>query len=406
MSIKRILSKTLFPLAFAAILAGSAAAKEITVDDNRAECKKADFTSIQAAVLSASPGDNIKVCPGTYREQVRITGKSNLTLFSEKPLQAVIKAPATAVSTTDYSLIRIEGGSQNVTLKAFTISGPLPDVLFCSDSLQSGVRVVDGSSATITDNYITEIRSASPALRGCQNGFAIAIGRQFESQSGSANVTKNVIDKYQKGGIYADGAGTSVSITNNTITGSAGTTDADVIAPNGVQVSRNATGSIKGNTITKNVYTPRTFSGSGIYIYSTGSISVSNNNVTRNDTGMYIDTETGGVADVQHNDFSFSTFDGLDVLGTYDNNGDPVAGTTGANVAHNTSSSNGWDGIYVDTASTNNTFEHNKMDNNALVFSPGYDAEDNSAGTGTGGTANIWFNNKCTTDNRGGALCR
>ena len=40
------------------------------VDDDKANCPEADFTSIQAAVNQANPGDTVQVCPGTYRERV------------------------------------------------------------------------------------------------------------------------------------------------------------------------------------------------------------------------------------------------------------------------------------------------------------------------------------------------
>jgi pectin methylesterase-like acyl-CoA thioesterase len=39
------------------------------------------FITIQGAVDVANSGDNVKVCPGTYREQVTIpAGKDKLTL--------------------------------------------------------------------------------------------------------------------------------------------------------------------------------------------------------------------------------------------------------------------------------------------------------------------------------------
>src|SRR5581483_8487221 len=62
------------------------------VDDDHAQCPNAQFSRIQDAVDAASAGDQIKVCPGTYTEQVRIT-KNDLTLFSQVPLQATIQAP-------------------------------------------------------------------------------------------------------------------------------------------------------------------------------------------------------------------------------------------------------------------------------------------------------------------------
>jgi parallel beta-helix repeat protein len=45
----------------------------LVVDNDKAQCKKADFTTIQAAVNAASPGATILVCAGTYQESVTIT---------------------------------------------------------------------------------------------------------------------------------------------------------------------------------------------------------------------------------------------------------------------------------------------------------------------------------------------
>jgi parallel beta-helix repeat protein len=366
----------------------SVSAKVLTVDDNFAECKKAQFSSIQAAVDSAAPGDKIKVCPGVYSEHVTIT-KSDLSLFSEKPLQAIIKAPAIPDTVTDYAIVRVTGGAQNVQLRGFTITGPLPDALFCSTSIQSGVRIQGGASAEIIDNHITEIRSTNPALRGCQNGIAIAVGRHAESQTGFGVIRMNLIDKYQKGGIYVDNVGSGAEIVGNDIVGNVGTPDSDVIASNGIQISSGATAEIRNNDVTGNVYSPQTWGGSGIYLWDTGEVSVRQNGVTNNDFGIVLDALANGVANVSDNNASNSTWDGISVYGT-----------EGAVVAHNTANNNGYDGIYAFTDSLNNLFEHNKMSGNAV-----FDAEDVSVGASTGGTANVWKKNKCVTDNRGGALC-
>src|SRR3954447_5405778 len=48
----------------------TAAAATRLVDDDKAECPNASFTSIQSAVDAAAAGDTVAVCPGTYREAV------------------------------------------------------------------------------------------------------------------------------------------------------------------------------------------------------------------------------------------------------------------------------------------------------------------------------------------------
>src|SRR3954469_14117178 len=80
-----------------ALLEGRLLLSTVMVDDDKVQCPKADFTSIQAAVTAAKPGDQIKVCPGTYHESVTVpAGKNRLKIRSEKLLAAVIDAPAGA----------------------------------------------------------------------------------------------------------------------------------------------------------------------------------------------------------------------------------------------------------------------------------------------------------------------
>jgi hypothetical protein len=67
-------------LALATSFGTSRAASTLVVDDNSA-CPGATFTTIQSAVNAASAGDTIKVCAGTYIENVTISvALSNLTL--------------------------------------------------------------------------------------------------------------------------------------------------------------------------------------------------------------------------------------------------------------------------------------------------------------------------------------
>ena len=124
----------------------------LIVDDGL-DCPNAEYMTIQAAVNAATPGDKIKVCRGTYMEQVTIpAGKNGITLFSEPALQAVIKAPLAMLDPK--AIVRVSA-SQNVTIRHFTITGPGGGDC---DSIRWGVRVDSGGSALITDNHITEIR--------------------------------------------------------------------------------------------------------------------------------------------------------------------------------------------------------------------------------------------------------
>src|SRR3954451_23164194 len=69
-------------LAASVLLSGAptAFAATLTVDDDRAECPGATYTSIQAAIDAASSGDVITVCPGTYIEGPGGTDTNALTI--------------------------------------------------------------------------------------------------------------------------------------------------------------------------------------------------------------------------------------------------------------------------------------------------------------------------------------
>ena len=334
------------------------------VDNDHLQCPNAQFTTIQSAVLASGPGDLIRVCPGTYQEQVDIgPGHDGLTLFSQQPRQAIIKAPQ-PVMTEPGDIVRIHG-VQNVSVEQFVIAGPLPDSLFCSLQSRTGVRIDQGASALLRDNQITEIRSTSPTFRGCQNGVAVLVGRMFDPAgptTGTAWITHNEIDRYQKGGIVVDNDGSSATVDHNVV--DHGAEDVIPIAPNGIQVSRGAAGQVDHNDVTTN---NGAASGTGILLYQAGAglVSVDHNDVYRNDDGISLyssDDET-----VSHNNSHNQLF---------------------------------YDGLYMDPDSAGNTIAENDAYLNAE-----HDCHDDSAGGGTAGTANYWLHDKGNTENRPG-LCK
>ena len=334
------------------------------VDDDGAQCPNAAFTSIQAAVLASGPGAHIRVCPGLYQEQVDIgAGHDGLTLFSQQPRQAIIKAPLVMLDPGD--IVRIHDGVQDVSIRQFTITGPLPDSLFCSLHTRTGVRVDQGASALLRDNRITEIRSTSPALRGCQNGIGVLVGRQLGPggpTTGTAWITHNQIDRYQKGAVVVDNTGSSATVDHNLIVH--GPPDLIVIGPNGVQVSRGAAGHVHHNVVTENVGGGF---GTGIIIFQAGT----------------------GLVEIDHNDV-YGNDDGISLYNSHNET-----------VSHNNSHEQlVWDGIFMASDSTGNTIDHNDA---FLNFE--HDCHDDSFGGGTAGTANFWIHDNGNTENRTG-LCK
>jgi len=333
----------------------------LIVDDDHADCPNAQFTTIQSAVAVAAPGDKIKVCRGTYVEQVMIPpGKDNITLYSEGAFQAVIKAPPIML---DPKAIVWVNGAHDVVLRHFTIAGPGGGPC---DSIRYGVRVDDGGSALVTDNHITEIHDTP--FSGCQNGVGVLVGRNFEATIGSGTVVHNLIDRYQKGGVVVDGQSapspnrSHAEVAFNDIVGIGAT---PIIAQNGIQVSRNAIADVHHNKVSLNNYAFPTFSSEAVLLF-----------------------EQSAGTTVHHNDL-FLNDDGIGLFTT-----------VGTDISHNRSINNDFDGIFADTDTSSNTISYNKADDNKL-----FDCEDHSVGPGTAGTANFWINDLGDTENRPG-LCK
>lgn len=83
----------------------------LIVDDDGADCRNAEFTTIQAAVDAAMPGTKILVCAGTYHERVLIT-TSDLTLQAKgAPGEVIVDADliGNGITVSDANDVTIEG---------------------------------------------------------------------------------------------------------------------------------------------------------------------------------------------------------------------------------------------------------------------------------------------------------
>src|ERR1700739_3445388 len=67
-----LMMATAFSTLAVAVPAFAASQMQLVVDDDKVECPNAGFTHIQEAVNAASPGASIRICKGTYVEQVTI----------------------------------------------------------------------------------------------------------------------------------------------------------------------------------------------------------------------------------------------------------------------------------------------------------------------------------------------
>ena len=92
------------------------------------------FTTIQAAVNAAAPGDTISVCPGVYSEQLVVpSSRGNLTIRGFGAGSTVLRPTAVLQNTTaifsgaPVRPIVLVDGAPNVTFESLTIDGSAAD---------------------------------------------------------------------------------------------------------------------------------------------------------------------------------------------------------------------------------------------------------------------------------------
>jgi hypothetical protein len=256
----------------------------LNVDDDSPQTGSVGRIQEGVDLVTAS---TVHVAAGTYVEQVVIT--ASMTVFGDGAASTFIVAPSTipVASDPDSTIVKIAGSGVSVDISGFTVTGPGPGG--CG-TINTGIFVRDDAYANIHDNRILDIRD-NP-FSGCQNGVAIQVGRASLGTNGAADISNNEIAGYQKNGVTVSNAGSSATLTNNTITGAGATT---IIAQNGVQFSGGATGSVNGNTISNHSYSPGDWTSTGMLLWG-ADVNTSDNIMSENQTGIY-HIEGSGVHD-------------------------------------------------------------------------------------------------------------
>ena len=112
--------------------------------------------------------------------------------------------------------------------------------------------VADGAAVNVNDSDVHDI--GNDPFDGSQHGVGIyfVTGLTITGAIGaSGDISGNSVTAYQKGGIVVNGDGTTATVTGNTVTGLG---PVDFIAQNGIQVSRGAVATVRGNDISGNFY--------------------------------------------------------------------------------------------------------------------------------------------------------
>jgi len=289
---------------------------DLLVDDDRVQCPAATFTSIQDAINAAKAGSLIRVCAGTYREQLSI----NKSLSIEGDNGAIVLpinmvANAAGSSGAPLAAAILVKDAANVEIEGLIVDTANSGVSACSPDL-IGI-LYQNSSGSIEHNAVRNTK-LSVLLNGCQSGDAIVV-QSLGGESSKVSIDDNSVHDYQKNGITGNESGTAVTITNNVVTGLGPTTGA---AQNGIQIGFGGKGSVLRNTVTDNVWSPCvslkncTFNATGILIFQSDDVRVEHNSVATNQVGIFAG---GQHTKIESNNISNSlVLVGIDLAG--DNN--------------------------------------------------------------------------------------
>ncbi|WP_446218647.1 right-handed parallel beta-helix repeat-containing protein [Micromonospora sp. IBHARD004] len=437
---KRTAITCLVALGAMTILPGNASAADkpkVVVDDDRAQCADADYTSISEAVHEAPPGAVVQVCPGRYREWVvvdkplTIRGQLDeveaVDCFDPTPGQlddldatrwAIVEPPDSSWRSL-FSL-----SADNVELAGFVLQGldrPTPTLVdgytmyipaVAASSDYSGYQIhhnlvrKNTLGIELGSNGATQSRAHHNCLR--ENKYGLANQRQLLK---SARVDHNQTFRseslaYEIGWGYA---GTErVTLDHNASRGDSYSyrvenTTATRIDQNTVEAGGRGIyvrGGNVGLELTTNVMTGGSL---GEIFFDTPTLAVPEPTTAAVITGNTITGNRGvGIVIVAQ-----AKVTGMEISGNVitDNGASGIVvldGNNGNVIRANISDRNGLYGIRTGPNTTGNIIESNQMLGNGQL-----DAWEQSFTTVDGviDLANDWTGNQCATDKPAGAIC-
>jgi Periplasmic copper-binding protein (NosD) len=290
------------------------ASQTIVVGTASATCP-AQVSTIQAGVNAASPGATIRICAGTYPEQVTISKALKIrgdNAVIIEPASVTANVTGTAAAQAIAAIVLVEN-TTDVDIENVIVDGSSNGIGACSPEL---VGIFYQNASGELDHTTVRNVKLSASLDGCQSGDAILI-QSGGGEMSVVTVQNSSVHDYQKNGITANETGTQVTIDHNVVTGAGPTTGA---AQNGIQIGFGAAGSVRRNIVANNVYAPCTSVQScpavaeDILIYQSDRITVDHNKTGVAQVGIAIN---GNHATVSHNQvFDSMVADGIELIGS------------------------------------------------------------------------------------------
>lgn len=288
-------------LAAAVLVFGSLGAQQLqaaTVAVGTCVIGVVQFTTIQAAVTASPAGTTIKVCPGSYPEQVvinkmlKVTGVNSGTTYN--PV-VIIPAGGFVANTTSLTSghpiaaqFLVQSPATGVVISNLTVDGSGSNLTGCNAPRLIGIYYQNASG---TANSLVVRNQAQGAVDfGCQTSAGLGIFVQSGSSlTSTVTISNSTVHGYQKNGITGNEVGTTVTISGNSVVGAGPTTTAQ----NGIQIGFGATGKVLTNTVADDDFNgdPLAGTASGILVYDSGNLTISGNSVTNTQNGIPIVTD-------------------------------------------------------------------------------------------------------------------
>jgi len=313
--------------------------------------------AIQDGVNAAAPGATVRVCPGTYKEQVEITRPLTLTgIQSGNQDAAIITSPSGGVHLNTFSFLStlsLPTGAQiwvhdtkDVTVMNLTVDGTNNAIPNC-DIL---IGIYFENAFGTVENVATRNQTT-----GCGSGSGLWVE---SAPTGTAGVTfqDNSVQSFDLFGISARGAGTKATINSNSVVGLGSING----GTNGIFMWRGATGTIANNSVIDGLNSSDTpddlvDASTGIAVQMSKGVIVSGNTVGNTQGGIVLYSADN------------TTITSNNIFGTRVNDGVYVCGNRNS-VTSNTIMSSDQAGVHLSCAETfpNSTANNNTVNKNTI----------------------------------------
>jgi len=386
-------------------------ARTLVVDNDAAECPQAEYNTIQQAVAAAQAGDKILVCPGLYFGTV-VVDTPDLRIDAKADPGEVVLQGEGVVGELGFVLLNTTG----VVLQGFTVQGFGRAQIRIQGGRGNTVRKNVIRNAVVNDGIQVTSSSANVVEQNTshgnkEDGIYVGLITDIPFEPASDNIIRHNETFNNRAGIHLGGSGPGNVVFGNR---SHDNTQSGIV--NGNLSPGNE---IEYNHVFANGLTPIPGAmgvGVGILVVNSTDVTVRNNRAEGNGSNGIAVTATvnnvtaanvvthnlsdgnaaAGVAlnastsNLVENNLLVRNLDGVRLFSN--RTADPAAANT---IRENYIWRSARDGIRAEVTSRNNTIERNIAFNSAE-----HDAHDDSVGTGTAGTANIWIDNHCRTENR------